>query len=83
LIDSRHGFKANDLEMVQFLHENNIPYAIVATKRDKLSGNEWTKQKKKIEKQLAIKSLRILSFSSVNKTGREDILLLIENFLEK
>ena len=38
LIDSRHGIKANDLEIMQMLDEAAVTYQIVLTKVDKVKG---------------------------------------------
>ena len=37
LIDSRREFTENDLEILDFLKENSIPYLIVITKNDKIN----------------------------------------------
>ena len=37
LIDSRREFGENDLEILSFLQENNIPYFVVITKNDKIN----------------------------------------------
>ncbi len=36
LIDSRHGVKANDHEMMDFLDDLAVPYQLILTKRDKI-----------------------------------------------
>ncbi len=38
LIDSRHGLKANDLEIMAMLDEAAVPYRIVLTKADKVKA---------------------------------------------
>lgn len=43
LIDSRHKPQANDLEFMQWLGENGVPFAIVFTKLDKLKAGEKKK----------------------------------------
>ena len=49
LIDSRREFGENDLEILNFLKENNIPYFIVITKNDKINQ----KGKSQLNKRLA------------------------------
>ena len=41
LIDSRHAPMKVDLEFLQMLGENGIPFAIVFTKLDKQSNRQW------------------------------------------
>jgi GTP-binding protein len=43
LIDSRHGIKPNDLEMMTMLDSSAVNYQIVLTKTDKLSSNALIK----------------------------------------
>ncbi len=38
LIDSRHGIKKNDHDMLSMLDETAVPYQVVLTKLDKISG---------------------------------------------
>lgn len=40
LIDARHGATELDLVMKRWLEDRSIPHVVVATKSDKLSGNE-------------------------------------------
>ena len=44
LIDSRHDPQKIDLEFMQFLGENQIPFCIVFTKADKLGSSKLNKQ---------------------------------------
>ena len=53
LIDSRHGLKANDLEMMKMLDETAVSYQIVLTKTDKISAAALVKVRD--ETQIAIK----------------------------
>jgi GTP-binding protein len=44
LIDSRHDPQKIDIEFMQFLGENQIPFCLVFTKADKLGGSKLNKQ---------------------------------------
>ncbi|MFD2566425.1 ribosome biogenesis GTP-binding protein YihA/YsxC [Pseudotenacibaculum haliotis] len=44
LVDSRHDPQKIDLEFMQFLGENRIPFCIVFTKADKLGSSKLNKQ---------------------------------------
>lgn len=77
LIDSRHDAQKIDLEFMQFLGENNIPFALIFTKTDKLPKTKVTKNintyKKSMLKYWDIMPPYFIS-SSVDKTGKEEIL---------
>jgi GTP-binding protein len=72
LIDCRHGYKDYDLEMIRFMLDKGIPFSIVATKRDKISGNVWKKNKTKMEK--VVENIEIIESSSAKKIGIADLL---------
>jgi len=44
LVDSRHMPQKNDMEFMEWLGKNKLPFAIVFTKADKLSSNQLAKQ---------------------------------------
>lgn len=82
LIDSRHEPQKIDLEFMQFLGENNIPFSIIFTKTDKLA-------KHIVAKNINIYIESMLEFwetmpsyfitSSVDKTGKKEVLDYIDS----
>ena len=52
LIDSRHDPQKIDLEFMQFLGENQIPFCIVFTKADKLGSSKLNQQIASYQKKL-------------------------------
>jgi GTP-binding protein len=81
LIDSRLEPQKIDLEFMEWLGENGVPFAIVFTKADKLGGgklkmnvNAYLKELKKQWEELPPYFIS----SSENKTGRKEILDYIE-----
>ena len=80
LVDFRIKPTENDLLMYQFLKYYNIPVTLVLTKADKVSPSRKEKNLKVIKNtiNLAVGDDLVI-FSSVNKTGREEILKIIEN----
>ena len=52
LIDSRHPPQVNDLEFMEFLGENGIPFCMVFTKADKLKQSEINKNLKRYEQKM-------------------------------
>ena len=82
LIDMRIKPTENDLMMYKFLKYYHIPVTIVITKADKVSSSKKDRNLKIIKDtlDLAVGDNCIL-FSSVNKTGREEILSLLDNYV--
>ena len=84
LIDCRHDVQKVDLEFLNELGENNIPFAIIFTKGDKLGPVVLDRQIEKYGRQLAEYWEELpLSFKSSAETGlgRQEILDYIENVL--
>lgn len=82
LVDSRHEPQAIDLEFMEWLGENGIPFAIVFTKIDKLAGGKVKGNidiyKRKLSEQWE-ELPPIFITSSEKKTGRKELLSYIEN----
>lgn len=53
LIDSRHEAFEIDLDFINFLGENNVPFAIVFTKSDKISQSNLSDNMKKFKEKLS------------------------------
>tara|TARA_B100000989_G_scaffold289049_1_gene260394 strand:- start:683 stop:1291 length:609 start_codon:yes stop_codon:yes gene_type:complete len=81
LIDIRHEPQSIDLNFIQWLGKNSIPFSIIFTKADKLNTEA-------IEKNIAKYSAKLLETwetlplnfitSSVNRSGVEDLLAYID-----
>lgn len=83
LIDMRHKPTADDMAMISFLKQFEIPFAVVLTKSDKLKKKEYTSQKELIINELGNPDYPIIPFSSVTGEGVEEIKCVIEKALEK
>lgn len=81
LVDSRHKPQKIDLEFIQFLGENEVPFSIVFTKADKLSRSSLNLNVKGylqvLEEQWEVLPPYFIT-SAETKLGREDILDYIE-----
>ena len=81
LVDSRHKPQKIDLEFMQWLGENGVPFSIVFTKLDKLGLNVG-KANIGTYKQVLLEQWEelppFLVTSSVDGLGREDLLAYIE-----
>ena len=84
LIDFRHQPTNDDKLMYDYLKYYQIPVTIVATKTDKVSAKDKEKMIKSFKDTLDIVvGDNIVLFSCVNKTGREEVLKIIEEIIEK
>lgn len=72
LIDMRHPPTANDLQMLEYLVECEIPFVIVLTKADKLNKTEREKRLFALKDELAdYEGIKCIPFSAVNGEGVE------------
>ena len=74
LIDIRTGPTDDDIMMINFLIDNNIPFIVVATKTDKLSNAQLKKAIDDIQNEYFLGTdIKIIPFSSVNRQGKEEV----------
>lgn len=81
LLDSRHKPQRSDIEFMEFLGVNQVPFARVFTKSDKLNSEALKKAISLYDNEMlkVWESLPATFISStVNKTGRDEILGFIE-----
>ena len=78
LIDFRHKPTEDDVLMYEFLKYYNLDITIVATKYDKVSKNGRIKQDKLIKDTLKFDDNEFITFSTVTKKGRSEVLSIIE-----
>ena len=81
LVDSRHKPQKNDLDFIEFLGNNEIPFTIVFTKADKLSRSSLNLNVKRYLQVLAEQWEVLPPYfitSAESKLGKEDILDYIE-----
>lgn len=81
LIDCRHPAQKIDLEFMEWLGENDVPFTIIFTKTDKI-GRGRLKENIKAYQEVMLGTWEelppMLCSSSENKEGREEILDFIE-----
>lgn len=76
LIDSRHGMKETDLELMGMLDETAVTYQIILTKIDKLKKGELEKVLAKTQKAIAKRPAafpEIICSSSEKKNGLDEL----------
>ena len=87
LVDSRHSPQKIDLEFMEFLGENGVPFGIIFTKSDKLKQSELNKNIKNYKKTLLSTIWEEMPpyfiTSSVSKTGQQETLDFIESINEQ
>ena len=82
LIDCRHEPQQIDLEFMEWLGENGIPFSIIFTKADKLKGGRLKMNINNYLRELSKEWEELPPYfvsSSENRTGRTEILDYIEN----
>ena len=83
LVDIRHEAQQLDLNMINFLMEAGLPFAVVLTKADKLSRNQQNKQASVLRRQLALpEDVPMLVTSSEKREGFDALRKLITQACE-
>ena len=81
LADSRHDPTADDVQMIEYLHYNVIPFTVVLTKADKLSKMKLKEHKKAIAADLYMGENNLIATSSETGYGKDEILMKIAQIL--
>ncbi len=83
LVDIRHEPSKQDAEMYNYLKYYGLDGIVAATKADKISRNQLTKQMNVIRKMLELSPEdRVIPVSSLKRTGHNQLLDEIEALLE-
>lgn len=81
LIDARHAPSADDLHMIDFMIENELPFVIIFTKTDKLSKRELQSRMDAFANEIPdFEQITAVPFSSVTGAGVEEIREIITEF---
>ena len=84
IIDLRHKPTTDDILMYNYLKYYNIPVTIIATKCDKVSKNNYEKNKKIIRETLNLtEEDDLILFSAHTKIGKEEVHNQIERILNE
>ncbi len=82
LVDIRHKPSEDDVLMYNFLKYYNLPVTIIVTKADKVGTSKQNRQIKNITNTLdLVVGDDLVVFSSVDGTGREEILKKLEDLV--
>jgi GTP-binding protein len=82
LIDMRHAPTRDDLQMIDFLIESELPFALALTKRDKLSKRQEAERLAALQDEIPYaEQITMLPFSSETGEGLERIIEVIEDVI--
>ena len=73
LVDSGIAPTADDEMMLSYLKESGLPYAVVATKVDKLNATERKKNLTALSEHPLIKDVPLIPFSALKGEGKEEL----------
>lgn len=84
LIDMRHPPTKDDLMMVDFLIENEYPFVIVLTKKDKLSPKQQEERLKALQTEIPYADqIHMIPFSAIKGDGVEELREVIDEIAEE
>lgn len=84
LIDMRHAPSADDIHMIEYLVEAELPFVIILTKADKLKTMARAERMKAFEQEIPyFNEIHIIPFSSQTFEGVEDVRNIIEDIAEE
>jgi len=81
IIDLRHGLKIVDLQLVEWLRAKSVPFLLVYTKADKLSGNERAKNAALLDAGFDVTGSERILFSAKTGMGRDSLIQELDRFL--
>ncbi len=81
LVDLKVGLTKDDIEMLGYLVEAELPFAVVATKADKVNTTTRIKNLEALRNHPSIPDdVEIIPFSSLKGTGLDDVWRIIKEF---
>ena len=84
LVDFRHKPTADDIMMIDFLIESEIPFVIVLTKADKMKKKEREERRKALLSEIPYADeITMIAFSAETGEGVEEIREIIESIAEE
>lgn len=81
IVDIRHSLKPQDLEIVRWLAGRSLPYLLVYTKSDKLSGNERSRNAAALDAAFGINAGQRVMFSAKTGAGKDKLLQVLDQFI--
>lgn len=81
LVDIRHDPTADDLQMIEYLVYNGIPFTVIATKSDKISRAAALRNVRAIAAAFKCGEGNIIPVSAVDRTGLDRVLAELEKVI--
>jgi GTP-binding protein len=79
LVDMRHPPTKDDLQMIDYLIENEFPFVIVLTKQDKLSAKQQRERLEALQKEIPYADqIRMIPFSAETGHGVDELRAIVE-----
>lgn len=82
LVDIRHAPSDGDKQMNTFLYSNAVPFAVAATKSDKLSRAQRGSILPMLARDLAVQPWEIIPYSAQTGEGRDKLLTRLQEALD-
>lgn len=83
IVDIRHKPTKDDYDMIRFLYNQNAPFVIVLTKKDKLKKLAYEKRIDEVLTELdEFEGTELIPFSAVTGDGLDDIKEVIEEYVK-
>lgn len=80
LIDMRHPPTKDDLQMINYLIENEFPFVIVLTKQDKLSKKQQAERLEALQKEIPYADqIQMIPFSAETGYGVDELHAIVED----
>ena len=74
IVDMRHAPSNEDMDMIRYLYEREMPFIIVLTKKDKLKKTQQAKRLEELKQELAgFEDVPKFPFSAITGEGAEEI----------
>ena len=84
IVDSRHKPTADDCTMAQWFKDTGCPFVVVANKLDKLKKSEIEPNLQRVREVLELDdAVKVVPFSAEKGDGKQDLLQIIFDSLEK
>ncbi len=83
LVDMRHAPTKDDLKMIDYLIDTEMPFVLVLTKADKLKKTEREKRIEAFKSEIpCFEDMHVIPFSSVTFEGVEELRAIVEEISE-
>ena len=82
LADSRHDPTADDVQMIEFLNYNILPFTVVLTKADKLSKMKIKEHTRAIAADLYLGEKNLIATSAETGFGKTEVLNKIKSVID-